>query len=38
MNLEQKVRLLERRNAFLQQELDDTTDKATMLNKFIEIA
>ena len=36
--LEQKVRLLERQNAFLQQELEDATDKAGILNKIIEIA
>ena len=36
--LEQKVRLLERQNAFLQQELEDATDKAGILDKIIEIA
>ena len=36
--LEQKVRLLERQNAFLQQELEDVTDKAGILDKIIEIA
>ena len=36
--LEQKVRLLERQNAFLQQELEDATDKAGILDKIIESA
>lgn len=36
--LEQKVRLLERQNVFLQQELEDATDKAGILDKIIEIA
>lgn len=36
--LEQKVRLLERQNVFLQQELENATDKAGILDKIIEIA
>ena len=36
--LEHKVRLLEQQNTFLQQELEDATDKAGILDKIIEIA
>lgn len=36
--LEQKVRLLERQNKFLEQQIVDATDKAGILDKIIEIA
>ncbi len=36
--LEQKVRLLERQNAFLQKEVEDATDKAGILDMIIKIA
>ncbi|MEG1952544.1 MAG: hypothetical protein RR084_08215, partial [Bacteroidales bacterium] len=36
--LEQKLRLLERQNKFLEQQIVDATDKAGILDKIIEIA
>lgn len=36
--LEQKVRLLERQNKFLEQQIVEATDKAGILDKIIEIA
>lgn len=36
--LEQKVRLLERQNKFLEQQIIDATDKAGILDKIIQIA
>lgn len=36
--LEQKVRLLERQNKFLEQQIIEATDKAGILDKIIEIA
>lgn len=36
--LEQKVRLLERQNRFLEQQIVEATDKAGILDKIIEIA
>lgn len=36
--LEQQIRLLERQNKFLEQQIVDATDKAGILDKIIEIA
>lgn len=38
MELEQKVRLLERQNAFLQEEMSSAVDKAHILDKLVDLA